>query len=130
MTSGFHVRVAQDIALAKGLVRLAYAKSELRPLLVPLLRQVCGGVEAGRKWDRGLGYGAPYVTVDPKKPPMNRGPGKCYYQTGDDEHRCYEKRKPTPKGTSGFAGPAGTPGSSARKTYNRKYREKVYKIYE
>jgi hypothetical protein len=104
------VKKAEDLALRKGLLRLAYERPELRSHLVPLLAGRGWGGESSR-----LPYGPGYTPgIDPVKPPTNRGPGKCFYQTGDENDRCYDKRN--------------IPSTGGQAEYNKKYRRKVYNL--
>ena len=108
-------RTAGEMSLCEGLIRLAYSKPGLRPFVLLLVKR---HLTAGRAWGgdppggTGQSYGPNYTTVDPKKPPTNRGHGKCFYQTGDEKDRCYVKRD--------------IPSSGNQEEYNKKYKRKVY----
>lgn len=98
----------QENGLLRKLIRLAWSDPGLRPLLLPLVRS------AGRQWGPNQGqYGPGYTTVDPRKPPTNRGKGKCFYKTRDERDRCYVKRDIP---------------SYSKADYNRKYKKKVYNL--
>jgi len=55
----------------------------------------------------------------------NKGPGKCYYLTGDEADRCYVTTNGGPGGqTKPSTGPAGKDRSKQRHDYNMEYRRK------
>jgi hypothetical protein len=106
-------------AFRQQIIRLATERPDLRKYLVPLLREASEdaetGVVAGRTWNRGQVYGPPYSTTAYKlTPPTNRGPGKCFTDTGNEADRCYVKREL-----------GGT--NLSKSDYNRRYRERVLK---
>ena len=103
--------------LRSKLIRLAYARPELRPHLLPLIKETdeeeARKVVAGRPWTKGQVYGPPYTTVKYRtKPPTNRGTKKCWYKKPkgkrSEQSRCYVKRN--------------IPNSENKTEYNRKWR--------
>jgi hypothetical protein len=60
--------------------------------------------------------------------PDNKGPKKCYYETGDEADRCYVTTNGGPGGQKKpSSGPAGKNNSPARDAYNKKYRKQRMK---
>ncbi len=96
-------------SLRSKVIRLAHANPELRPHLLPLLKDAGeDGVTSGRTWGDskliGGGKGNPKAPADDKNPPYNKrnlGPGGCNKE--DDDGECYKQRL----------------------EYNKKYREEV-----
>jgi len=124
-------------SLRRQLVRVAHEQPETRRYLVPLLRQAReDSHESARK----------FAPLDPSKNKdyakgvnkskynwtgKNRGPGKCYYQTGDPKDRCYVTTNGGPGGqTKPSTGPAGKAKSPQRHQYNMKYRKQRTKKNE
>jgi hypothetical protein len=99
-------------------IRLAFANPELRPHLLPVIKQADedadAGVMAGRPWG-GPGYKPKAKDYDdaspgPGSPPCTpEGEGGCYEHT--DMYKGYGSAN------------SGTNGSAARREYNKKYRE-------
>ena len=137
------------MSLTKKLIRLAYQKPELRKELLPLIKEACGcgcpgcadkedsedseinlygeELDASRKFDplnkkTNPNYGPPYKEKPGKWQPDNKGKGKCYYITRNEDDRCYVTTKGGPGGkTKKPSGPAGKNKSPERKKYNKKY---------
>jgi hypothetical protein len=114
---------AAERDLRNKVIRLAHQRPELRPHLLPLLKQadahpsaeqVAEEIMAGRPWG-GPGYKPKAKDYDDPAP----GPGSppC---TPDGEGGCYEH-------TDMYSGygtaNSGTNGSAARREYNKKYRK-------
>lgn len=85
-------------------------------------------LEAARKFDPldkrdNPNYGPPYKNDAGKWEPENKG--KCYYQTRNEEDRCYVTSKGGPKGkTKGKnTQKAGPPKSDQRRKYNKEYKK-------
>lgn len=97
-------------------IRLAHANPDLRPYLLPILREASddGGITAGRPWG-GKGYKPRAKDYDdpapgPGSPPCTpEGEGGCYEHT--DMYKGYGSAN------------SGENGSAARREYNKKYRE-------
>jgi hypothetical protein len=85
-------------SLRSKVIRLAHANPELRPHLLPLLKEAGEeGVTSGRTWGDskliGGGTGNPKAPADDKNPPYNKrnlGPGGCNKE--DDDGKCYDQR--------------------------------------
>jgi hypothetical protein len=110
-------RTAAEQVLRSKLIRLASAKPELRPYLLPILRQASEeGILAGRPWG-GKGYKPKAKDYDDAAP----GPGSppC---TPEGEGGCYEH---TPMYKGYGSANSGANGSAARRKYNEKYRENM-----
>lgn len=106
---------AAEKALRSKLIRLASEKPELRPVLLPLIKQADEeAILAGRPWG-GKGYKPKAKDYDdaspgPGSPPCTpEGEGGCYEHT--DMYKGYGSAN------------SGTNGSAARRKYNEKYRE-------
>jgi hypothetical protein len=113
---------SEDQELRGRIIRLAYARPELRSQLLPLVlegrpasgKQADLQLLAGRAWTQGQVYGPPYTDVKYRtKPPTNRGTKKCWYKLPEGERsersRCYVKRN--------------IPNSGNKTEYNRKWRQ-------
>ena len=116
---------AAERDLRNKVIRLAHQRPELRPHLLPLLKQadehasaeqVAEEIMAGRPWG-GPGYKPRAMDYDDPAP----GPGSppC---TPDGEGGCYEH---TPMYKGYGTANSGTNGSAARREYNKKYRKEV-----
>lgn len=106
------------MSLRNATIRLAYARPELRPHLLPLLARTAGTEEemtvtAGRPWG-GKGYSSKSKDYDDPSP----GPGAPPCQP-EGEGGCYDKHHEYGKAN------AGTNGSAARRKYNEWYRKNV-----
>jgi hypothetical protein len=114
---------AAEKALRSKIIRLAHSNPELRPHLIPLLKQadaepsaeqIASEIMAGRPWG-GKGYKPKAKDYDdpspgPGSPPCQPdGEGGCYEHT--DMYKGYGKSN------------SGSNGSAARRQYNKKYRE-------
>jgi hypothetical protein len=103
--------------LRQRVTKAAQENPELRPLLIPMLREAFGDEPfAGRTWDgKGdqKGYDSPPA---PKNKPCYGHPGNKGEKPGLGE-TCYRLHNDYGSADSG------TPGSQKRKDYNKRYRE-------
>jgi len=126
--------------IKQALQRIASEVPETRPIIVALLRRhatcECGEERlageldemfAGRGFDvndgcvsdgcgKNKGEYGKNLTDPGKWQPVNRGKGKCYYETGDVKDRCYTTTNGGPNGKKPDTGSA-----SNRQEYNKKY---------
>ncbi len=132
------------VTIKRALQRIAAEVPETRPVIVALLRRHatcdCGDERLAGEMDEMFGarqfspldggknkdYGPPYTNTY-NWDPENKGPGKCFYETGNEADRCYTTTNGGPGGKKPSTGPAGKDKSPQRNEYNKKYRQQRLK---